>query len=346
MKYDDSKGTVLAKVLTHYKLLPDTYALKQKICCPFHANDINPSLLVNLEDGSWFCFGCQKTGDAQRFVQLMEKKYNNLGDLKSLQRYYEILKSNKYSNIKVDVAQVKQSQKPQKQLYNEAYDYYHGLRTVEWNGDEDSEVIAAKQYMQQRGFNPDALNAVRAKVTYNDAYGLIFPMMDNKKFRGWVCRTMRKDIEARRKYLYNEGFSRATTLVGNYGKDSYAIVVEGYMDRLKFVEYGLDDNVVAILGWKMSKQQEDKLRQSGVRYIVSALDNDDAGQKGTRYLKTIFGTTNVIRWQYLKGVKDPGDMSRVQFDKMYRKTMSLLEKQTKFKKENQDNGRFSRSNQK
>lgn len=334
MTNDTDRGTKLAKVLAHYKLLPDAHALKQKICCPFHANDVNPSLLVNLEDGSWFCFGCQKTGDAQKFVQLMESKYNGMSDLKALQQYYKILKSNKYSNIKVDVAQAKSAQKPQKQLYNEAYDYYHGLRTVDWENDDDSDVDAARQYMEQRGFSPHALNMTRAKVTYNDAYGLIFPMMDNNKFRGWVCRTMRKDIEAKRKYLYNEGFSRATTLVGNYGKANYVIVVEGCMDRLKFVEYGLKDNVVAILGWKMSKQQEDKLRQRGVQYVISALDNDDAGQKGTRYLKTVFGTSHVIRWQYLKGLKDPGDMSRQQFEKMYWKTMSLLAEQTKIEKEN------------
>lgn len=334
MTNDTDRGTKLAKVLAHYKLLPDAHALKQKICCPFHANDVNPSLLVNLEDGSWFCFGCQKTGDAQKFVQLMESKYNGMSDLKALQQYYKILKSNKYSNIKVDVAQAKRAQKPQKQLYNEAYDYYHGLRTVDWETDDDSDVDAARQYMEQRGFSPHALNMTRAKVTYNDAYGLIFPMMDNNKFRGWVCRTMRKDIEAKRKYLYNEGFSRATTLVGNYGKANYVIVVEGYMDRLKFVEYGLKDNVVAILGWKMSKQQEDKLRQRGVQYVISALDNDDAGQKGTRYLKTVFGTSHVIRWQYLKGLKDPGDMTQQQFEKMYRKTMSLLAEQTQIEKEN------------
>lgn len=334
MTNDIDGGTKLAKVLAHYKLLPDVHALKQKICCPFHANDVNPSLLVNLEDGSWFCFGCQKFGDAQRFVQMMESKYNGLGDLKALQQYYKILKSNKYSNIKVDTVRTKNAQKPQKQLYNEAYDYYHGLRTVDWITDEDDEVMAVKQYMEQRGFNARVLNVTRAKITYNDAYSLIMPMMDNKKFKGWVCRTMRKDIEAKRKYLYNKGFSRATTLVGNYGKKDYVIVVEGYMDRLKFVEYGLTDDVVAILGWKMSKQQEDKLRQRGVQYVISALDNDEAGQKGTRYLKTVFGTSHVVRWQYLKGLKDPGDMSQQQFEKMYRKTLSLLNKQVKFEKEN------------
>ena len=135
---------------------------------------------------------------------------------------------------------------------------------------------------------------------------------------------MRKDIERRRKYLYNEGFSRATTMCGQYGKQDYVIVVEGYMDRLKFVQNGIT-NVVAVLGWKMSKQQEDKLKAAGITRVISALDNDECGRKGTMYLKTIFGTGNVIRWKYLKGIKDPGDMKPEQFQKMYKKTMAEYE---------------------
>ena len=144
-------------------------------------------------------------------------------------------------------------------------------------------------------------------------------MLDNGKFRGWVCRTMRKDIEAKRKYLYNEGFSRANTLVGNYGSEKYVFVVEGYMDRLKFIQYGID-NVVAILGWKMSAEQERKLKEKGITHVISALDNDECGRKGTKYLQTIF---KVTRFTYLKGIKDPGEMSEEKFEKMYRRTMKV-----------------------
>ena len=144
-------------------------------------------------------------------------------------------------------------------------------------------------------------------------------MLDNGKFRGWVCRTMRKDIEAKRKYLYNEGFSRANTLVGNYGSEKYVFVVEGYMDRLKFIQYGID-NVVAILGWKMSAEQERKLKEKGITHVISALDNDECGRKCTKYLQTIF---KVTRFTYLKGIKDPGEMSEEKFEKMYRRTMKV-----------------------
>lgn len=318
---ENSNATQLAKVLWYYNLIPDTHCLSQKIVCPFH-DDVNPSLLVNLEDGNWFCFGCNEAGDAKKFVKLMEAKYNGANDLQAYKKFLEILKSDKCSGIHIDPKEIVKDQKPKRQLYNEAYDYYHGLRTVDWLKDDDEEVVAARDYMYKRGFDAKTLNKCKAKVTYNAFYGLIFPMLDNGKFRGWVCRTMRKDVEQRRKYLYNEGFSRATTLCGQYGTEEYVIVVEGYMDRLKFVQNGID-NVVAILGWKMSKQQQDKLRAAGITKIISALDNDSCGRKGTQYLRFVFGDANVTRFQYLKGIKDPGDMVPETFHKMYGKTMQI-----------------------
>ena len=322
-KRNNEDGTHLAKVLWYYNLLPNVNHYKHKIMCPFHG-DVNPSLLVNLEEGRWFCFGCNESGDAIAFVKLMEKKYHKLNDLQAYRKYCEILKSKKCSDIEIDQARIAREVKPQKQMYDEAYDYYHGLRTVDWLSDEETEVSSAKEYMGKRGFSPKTLNKCKAKVTYNNSYGLIFPMLDNGKFRGWVCRTMRKDIEERRKYLYNEGFSRATTVVGNYGKKDYVIVVEGYMDRLKFVQNGIEDNVIAILGWKMSQQQEEKLKAAGITKVISALDNDECGRKGTKYLEKVFGASNVTRFCYLKGIKDPGDMEPKTFRRMYEKTMAVF----------------------
>ncbi len=323
---ESKSGEALAKVLWFYNLIPDTASLTQKIVCPFH-EDVNPSMIVNFEDGSWFCFGCGRAGDAKKFVKLMESKYNGLNDLQAYKKYLQILKSNKCSGIKIDKALVKN--KPlQKDLYNEAYDYYHGLKRVNWNDSDESEVIDAKAYMIKRGFTSKALIKCKAKVTYNKSYGIIFPMLDNGKFRGWVCRTMRKDIEKRRKYLYNEGFSRATTLVGNYGTKNYVFVVEGFMDRLKFVQFG-EENVVAILGWKMSPQQIQKLKDKGVTNVISALDNDECGRKGTEFLKKHF---KVTRFRYLKGVKDPGEMTKELFDKMFKKTMKTYEEEIGGKK--------------
>ena len=147
-------------------------------------------------------------------------------------------------------------------------------------------------------------------------------MLDNGVFKGWVCRTMVKSVEANRKYLYNKGFKRRTTLVGDYGDKDYVFIVEGYMDRLKFLQYGVS-NVVAILGWKITDEQKDKLKSKGIKRVISALDNDECGRKGTQFLKTVF---DVTRFQYIKGVKDPGEMTKDIFNKCYRKTMQKFRK--------------------
>ena len=308
-------GKELAKVLFYYGLIPDVSSSEYKIVCPFH-NDVNPSMSVDLEKGSYFCFGCAEAGDAFSFVRKMNQ---NLNDLQSCLKYFKILKSEKCEKIDFS-GRSKRKKKQVKVLYEEAYDYYHGLSSIDWKENASDEVVDAKEYMRERGFYPSTLNKCHAKITYNNSYPIIFPMLDNGKFKGWVCRTMTKSIEEKRKYLYNKGFLRRTTLVGEYGHKDYVFVVEGYMDRLKFLQFG-EDNVVAILGWKMSSEQIQKLKDAGIKHVVSALDNDPCGKKGTKFLKTIF---KVTRFQYLKGVKDPGEMDEVLFFKMYKETMKRL----------------------
>lgn len=307
-------GEALAKVLWYYGLIPSLNTAEQKIVCPFH-RDVNPSMIINLESGSWFCFGCNLSGDSIRFVILMEHKLSGLSELQALKKYFRILCSNKVQAVNIQRFS-KASKKPSRQAYIESYDYYHCLSKIDWKACEDPDIKECKRYMIKRGFTPDVLTKVKAKYTYNNQYPLIFPMLDNGKFKGWVCRTTTKAIEEKRKYLYNEGFSRANTLVGNYGSKDYVIVVEGYMDRLKFLQFG-EDNVVAILGWKMSDNQIAKLKSKGIQKVISALDNDKCGIKGTNYLKQHF---DVLRFSYLKNIKDPGEMNLDTFKKMINKT--------------------------
>lgn len=310
-------GKELAKVLYYFGYIPDVSSTEYKIVCPFH-NDLNPSMIVDLNKGTFFCFGCGKSGDAFQFVRNV---YKNESELQCLIKFFKILKSNKVE--KINFSNRTKKRKTNVELYDIAHDYYFGLSKVNWLKDKTDEVIEARKYMKQRGFKSTTLSKCNAKITYNNSYQIIFPMFDNDEFKGWVCRTTLKEVESKRKYLYNEGFSRATTLVGNYKNCDYVFVVEGYMDRLKFLQFGVE-NVVAILGWKMSKEQEMKLKKSGVKYIISALDNDECGGKGTKYLRTIF--KNVVRFSYIKGIKDPGEMTKQKFDLMYEKTMKKLYK--------------------
>ena len=307
-------GNELAKVLLYYGYIPDVASSVYKIICPFH-NDLNPSMIVDLEKGMFFCFGCNCSGDAYEFVRLLNGKMNSL---EAMLKLLEILKSDKVEKIDFSKRRKVNRNKKSKELYDIAWDYYFGLSKVNWNDISNEDIIDCRKYMKKRGFYPSTLNECQARITYNNQYQIIFPMFDNKLFKGWVCRTTLPDVEKRRKYLYNEGFSRATTLVGEYENCDYVFIVEGYMDRLKFIQFGIK-NVVAILGWKMSYEQEKKLKASGINHVISALDNDECGRKGTSYLKSIF--KKVTRFCYLKGVKDPGEMNNKNFDVMYKKTM-------------------------
>ena len=313
-------GKELAKVLWYYGLVENINSTEQKIICPFH-EDANPSMIVNLKDGSYYCFGCMSSGDALKFVQNVEKR-NGLNDLQACKKYFQILNSKECKSLNIKAHD--KVQKTNSQLYAEAYDYYHGLSTINWKKKSDiEEVIDARKYMKKRGFSDSTLNKCKAKVTYNKSYGIIFPMLDNGKFKGWVCRTMVPEIEKKRKYLYNKGFRRKNSLIGEYNDCEVLFIVEGYMDRLKFVQFGIP-NTVAILGWKISDIQIEKIkRQSNIKYIVSALDNDECGRKGSKYLQSIFGE-KYVRFSYMKGIKDPGEMNEENFRKMLSKTISKI----------------------
>lgn len=312
----------LAKVLWFYGLIGNVDAEEQKIICPFH-EDANPSMIVNLKQGSYYCFGCHESGDALKFVQKMEKMRSKSNDLQGCKKFFQILKSDECSRIRIQ--RVEKVKKTSKQMYAEAYDYFHGLSKVNWRKKSDlDEVNEVRSYMVKRGFTTSTLNKIDARVTFSKNYELIFPMLDNGKFKGWVCRTNIPEVEQKRKYLYNKGFRRKTSLIGNYGDNEVLFVVEGFMDRLKFIQFGVN-NVVAILGWKASLHQIEKIKsKKNIKYIVSALDNDKCGIKGSKYLESIF-KEKYVRFAYLKGIKDPGEMSKETFDKMYRKTINKID---------------------
>ena len=292
----------LMKVMHYYSLLQDYSSYK--IVCPFH-DDINPSMMINLENDSFYCFGCAVSGDAFKFVKLMNPM---LDDLHAYIRYVRILNSRKTVKLRRHMI-VKHIDN--KQATIEAHDYYNGLSRTDWAKD-DSKV---KEYMLSRGFDVTSLRIAKAKINYNDAYPIVFPMYDNGEFKGWVCRTNDKQIEQKRKYLYNTGFSRRSTIVGDY-KAKTVVLVEGYMDWLKMRQLGMK-HVGAILGWKITANQVEKLKEAGVEYIISALDNDTCGKNGTAYLKQFF---KVVQFHYPEGVKDPGDLNKKIFDLCKRKT--------------------------
>lgn len=289
---DYNSPEYMAKVLDAYNI---DYT-QPKVICPFHA-DVNPSMSIDLAKSRVYCFGCQKSYSAFQFVEAAEPK---LGKLEVYKRMAEINKGKKVQVLPQHIRN--NSDIDFEQLLTQAEDYYYNLPKTDWLHGEWTDEL---DYLVKRGFEPAFLNSCGAKLNYNPWYPIIFPLMDNGVFKGWVCRTNKKEVEAKRKYLYNTGFRRATTLCGIYSNKGPLVIVEGYMDMLRIRQSGYK-NVIAILGWKMSKEQRDKLASANIKHIVSALDKDESGEKGYLYLNTL-GFEKVERWPYKNGQKDPGD---------------------------------------
>lgn len=314
-------GKELAKVLIYYGLIADVVSSDFNIICPFH-EDINPSMRICLTDGSFFCFGCEAKGNALDFVK---KVHPELNELQACVLLEQILNSKEVKTLNVKYRKKRRLQN--KQALNEAHDYYYGLRSIDWNDIHTREEHEVLQYMKQRGFNERALNIAQCRTNYNIAYPFIFPILDNGEFKGWVGRTMNKYVEKKRKYLYNDGFRKRDTLCGNYEQNKVVFICEGFMDYLSLRTRGHLKNVVAILGWHISDEQVQKLKDKGVTTVVSALDNDSAGNKGTEYLKQFF---HVIRFVYPDGIKDAGEMSEQQLKTAIRRTKGDYKRAGKF----------------
>lgn len=314
-------GKELAKVLIYYGLIADVVSSDFNILCPFH-EDINPSMRICLADGSFFCFGCEAKGNALDFVK---KVHPELNELQACVLLEQILNSDEVKTLNMKYRKKRRLQN--KQALNEAHDYYYGLRSVDWNNIHTKEEHEVLQYMKRRGFDERALNIAQCRTNYNIAYPFLFPILDNGEFKGWVGRTMNKYVEKKRKYLYNDGFRKRDTLCGNYEQNKVVFICEGFMDYLSLRTRGHLKNVVAILGWHISDEQVKKLKDKGITTVVSALDNDKAGNKGTEYLKQFF---HVIRFAYPEGIKDAGEMSEQQLKTAIRRTRRAYKCEDKF----------------
>lgn len=302
---EDKYKTALLRVLDYYNLISNfQVADKVKIVCPFHG-DVNASLQVDLINNTFYCFGCGAKGDAREFVKKME----DIDDLTSWLKYETILNTTYRSDYHIQVADVETPER----LMELAKRYYYSLPKTKWSEEKNT-------YLQKRKYTDKVLRRVGAKLNPNNDYGVVMPMIDMGEFKGYVCRATNKETESNRKYLYNKGFTRRNTLVGNYDKD-WVVICEGYLDWLRFKMYGIN-NVCAILGWKITPIQIEKIKKY-TNKVISALDNTDTGKDGTKFLKQHF---EVVRFKFPENAKDPGDLDTFDFMKSWMETVERVRK--------------------
>lgn len=298
--------------LKHYNIYQEDD--QYKIICPFHC-DKNPSLQINKQTGFFYCYGCGLSGGAFELVKNYEP---NLSPIEIYKKLHSFVKEGKgdiggrdvytYTNLLYTHSFV-DSKVKYKEGIKLAKDFYFNLPETNWYKLPE-EAIPILRYMKHRGFTTSTLKKFGAKFTYNKNYPIVFPMYDNGIFRGYVMRTDDPTVEDQRKYMYNKEFRRRITLPGDY-KNSTVILVEGFLDMLKAKQYGIK-YVAAVLGWKLTSEQFEKLKRCGVKTIICALDNDECGRKGYKYLKRICSVNHISvkRIRYPKTMKDMGDLNK------------------------------------
>lgn len=311
-------GKDLAKVLCYYGLVGDIITSEFNISCPFH-DDSNPSMMIKLSNGTFYCFGCGLYGNAYDFVKFVQPE---LSDLQVCVVLEKILRSDKVVNLGIRYKK-KQSKSDVSLMLEEAEDYYYGLNRIDWTTQLSEDQRKVFEYMHERGFTKQDLNFAGCKVSCNVAYPILFPILDNGKFRGYVGRTMRKSVEKKRKYLYNEGFRKRDTLCGTYEEKSIPVLCEGFLDYLSVKTKGRLKNVVAVLGWHISDLQIEKLYEKKIKKVICALDNPDVDKAGEKGLKLLEKHFEVIPFPYPVGVKDPGEMNFSQMQKSVRKVYDV-----------------------
>lgn len=297
--------------LKHYNIYQEDD--QYKIICPFHG-DKNPSLQINKQTGFFYCYGCGLYGGAFELVKNYEP---NLSTIEIYKKLHSFVKEGKgdiggrdvytYTNLPYTHSFV-DSKVKYKEGIKLSKDFYFNLPETNWYKLPE-EAIPILRYMKHRGFTTSTLKKFGAKFTYNKNYPIVFPMYDNGIFRGYVMRTDDPTVEDQRKYMYNKEFRRRITLPGDY-KNSTVILVEGFLDMLKAKQYGIK-YVAAVLGWKLTSEQFEKLKRCGVKTIICALDNDECGRKGYKYLKRICSVNHISvkRIRYPKTMKDMGDLN-------------------------------------
>ena len=274
--------SALYLVAMHYGHISGTIKEKEKICCPFHTDD-TPSLMLDYGCDSYHCFGCGVHGNAVEYVQGMEQS-----KLKALSVYAKITKG-----IAIQQSRAYTERTQNKDSLAVAKDFYVGLSSVDWYSMErDEEQEQALIYLTKRGVDIHTIAKHDIKVTYDKRYPIVIPLYDNGEFCGYVRRTFDKDSQ--RKYLYNKGFSRATSIVGQYGIHDMAFVCEGIFDLIALTQAGYGDCSIALMGCTPTREQIVKLKKEGITKVISCLDADEAGERGTDELEKHFSVKRLV----------------------------------------------------
>ncbi len=278
-----------------------------KARCPFH-NEKTPSFMVSPSRNSYYCFGCQASGDIFSFVQEFEK-LDFVGALKLLadkagitlddfQNGKDKGKENRLREVLKEATklyQTKLSGDPLNYLLKRGltketiHDWQIGFAPDEWRFSQDS--LLNKKFSIQ-----ELLDAglSKRKEGSNDSYDrfrnrIMFPITDSQGYIvGFSGRIMGPEQEGSPKYLNSPEtplFNKSEVMYGIHKakegirKWGYAIVVEGQMDLLLCHQAGFQ-NTLATSGTSLTKDHLTKIKRYTDKLMI-VYDADSAGVRAS-----------------------------------------------------------------
>ncbi len=273
--------------------------------CPFHAES-SPSFSINGEEGLYYCFGCQQSGDVITFVREVEH-LDFVGAV-------ELLAAKTGTELHYDNTAVSNDRKHRSVLTEamvRAVDWYHErLLTA-------PDAKAARSYLRERGYDgalvrqfklgwaptdwdelsrslklPEAvlketgLGFVNKRGRQQDAFrgrvlfpifdpanapvalgGRILPGSDGPKYKN----SSETPLYSKSRTLYALNWAKADIV-----SSGEVIVCEGYTDVIGFFQAGVP-RAVATCGTALTEEHVRQLKNFAPR-VVLAYDADGAGQ--------------------------------------------------------------------
>lgn len=273
------------------------------VVCPFH-DENTPSCSVNLDNssdvpiGMFYCFGCGTSGHWNVFAEK-----TGLEPLKNYQRKVQDVTGRADRHRKRRKEIVGTSNLTIERLFKEV-----GNQVIPW-----------PKKVQWRGYSGELLNSIGAycfNERSSDELMLVFPVYTNGRFRGGV-RAFTKKRKGGVSYLTTKG-----DWVKDYGILGYdmmrdnnlfntrsLVLVEGPRDWLRLVENGIPS--CACLGaLMMSEKKMAMIAGLGVRHLYILGDNDSAGARMSRFIKS-FADKALIKCTVLKLPKKKGSDGKV-----------------------------------
>jgi DNA primase len=251
-------------ILTSYGLEMRGQGAERMIRCPFH-DDGSPSCSVNLEKRVFHCFACNEAGTILDFVAGMESC--SIAEAASLLAERGMLSASLLEPAGAERPPSGEAGRNEPLGFDLPLDPHH-------------------PYLRERGLSPDLISRFglgycaggimkgRISIPIHDEGGRLVAYAGR-----WPGPT---PPEKQPRYRFPRGFRKSLVLFNFHRvcQAKHLVIVEGFWSVFRLDALGIA--AVALMGCKLSREQECLIRRSQADHVTLLLDGDRAGREGSR----------------------------------------------------------------